>query len=68
LLRAFAEEVGDTVYLVVRSGMEAVCLERIEGPSPVRVLTLDSGSRRPLGLGAGGLAILPRYPKTSVSS
>lgn len=63
LLRAFAEEVGDTVYLVVRSGMEAVCLERIEGPSPVRVLTLDAGSRRPLGLGAGGLAILAALPE-----
>lgn len=63
LLRAFAEEVGDTVYLVARSGMEAVCLERIEGPSPVRVLTLDAGSRRPLGLGAGGLAILAALPE-----
>ena len=63
LLRAFAEEVGDTVYLVVRSGREAVCLERIEGPSPVRVLTLDTGSRRPLGLGAGGLAILAALPE-----
>lgn len=49
---------GDTVYIVIRSGEEAVCIERHEGPSPIRVLTLQIGSRRPLGLGAGGLAIL----------
>lgn len=53
-----ALEVGDTTYLVVRSGLEAVCIDRQEGPSPIRVFTLEVGSRRPLGLGAGGLAIL----------
>lgn len=57
-LRQLAEEVGDTVYLTVRSGSDAVCVDRHEGPSPIRVLTLDIGSRRPLGMGAGGLAIL----------
>jgi DNA-binding IclR family transcriptional regulator len=62
LIRSFADEVGDTVYLVVRSGNEAVCIERVDGPSPVRVLTLEAGSRRPLGLGAGGLAILAAMP------
>lgn len=57
-----AEEVGDTVYLTVRSGADAVCIDRHEGPSPIRVLTLEVGSRRPLGLGAGGLAILAYVP------
>jgi DNA-binding IclR family transcriptional regulator len=53
-----ALESGHTTYLVTRSGYEAVCLDRREGPSPVKVLTLQIGSRRPLGVGAGGLAIL----------
>ena len=57
-----ALEAGDTVYVVIRSGDEAVCIERHEGPSPIRVLTLQIGSRRPLGLGAGGLAILAALP------
>lgn len=61
-LRKLAEEVGDTVYLTVRSGADAVCIDRHEGPSPIRVLTLEVGSRRPLGLGAGGLAILAYVP------
>lgn len=57
-----AQEAGDTVYIVIRSGEEAVCIERHEGPSPIRVFTLQIGSRRPLGLGAGGLAILSAVP------
>ncbi|CAG9173403.1 HTH-type transcriptional regulator KipR [Cupriavidus laharis] len=62
IMRGIAEEVGDTVYLILRSGSEAVCLDRCEGPSPIRVLSLNIGSRRPLGLGAGGLALLSALP------
>jgi DNA-binding IclR family transcriptional regulator len=62
LMRQLAETLGDTVYLVVRSGNEAVCIERVDGPSPLRIPTLEAGSRRPLGLGAGGLAILAALP------
>jgi DNA-binding IclR family transcriptional regulator len=61
-MRQLAEELGDTVYLSVRSGTESVCQAREEGPSPIRVNTLSIGSRRPLGLGAGGLAILSHLP------
>ena len=63
LLSELAEEVGDTVYLTVRSGADSVCLDRYEGPSPIRVLILNIGSRRPLGLGAGGLAMLSFMPE-----
>jgi DNA-binding IclR family transcriptional regulator len=57
-MQALAESTGDTVYLVARSGFDAVCVHRIEGSFPIRTLVLDVGSRRPLGVGAGGLAIL----------
>ena len=57
-----AQETEDAVYLVQRSGTEAVCIDRQEGPYPIRVLTLEVGGRRPLGLGAGGLAILAALP------
>lgn len=62
ILGRLAEEIGDTVYLTVRSGSESVCADRFEGPSPIRVVTIEVGSRRPLGLGAGGLAILAAIP------
>jgi len=53
-----AGETEDTIYLVIRSGFDAVCMHRLEGAFPVRTLVLEVGSRRPLGVGAGGLAIL----------
>lgn len=55
---ALVEATGDTAYLVVRSGFDAVCMHRREGSFPIRALVLEVGSRRPLGVGAGGLAIL----------
>jgi DNA-binding IclR family transcriptional regulator len=53
-----AEETGDTVFVVVRSGFDTVCIERRTGAYPIKALTVDVGTRRPLGVGAGGLAIL----------
>ena len=57
-MRDLAQQTEDTVYLVLRSGFEAACMHRCEGPFPIRTLVLEVGSRRPLGVGAGGLAIL----------
>jgi DNA-binding IclR family transcriptional regulator len=57
-LKRLAEATGDTAFLVLRSGAEAVCIDRVEGSYPIRALTLDVGTCRPLGVGAGGLAIL----------
>lgn len=61
-LERLALDAGETAYLVMRSGDEAVCIDLVEGPSPVRVSTLQIGSRRPLGVGAGGLAVLAGLP------
>ncbi|MFM5923499.1 MAG: IclR family transcriptional regulator [Novosphingobium sp.] len=49
---------GDTVFLSVRSGHESVCVDRASGAFPIKVLTLAVGDRRPLGVGAGSLALL----------
>lgn len=57
-MKALAEATEDTVYLMVRSGFDAVCVHRYEGTFPIRALVLEVGSRRPLGVGAAGLAIL----------
>jgi DNA-binding IclR family transcriptional regulator len=53
-----ADRTGDTVYVVVRSGNDAVCVDRVEGAFPIKVVTWDVGDRRPLGVSASGLAIL----------
>jgi DNA-binding IclR family transcriptional regulator len=57
-LQRLAEATLDTIYLSERSGLEAVCTSRALGDYPIKALTLDVGVRRPLGVGAGGLAIL----------
>lgn len=57
-LERLCQESEATAYFVMRSGYDAVCMDRIEGPFSTRTISLDIGSRRPLGVGAGGLAIL----------
>jgi DNA-binding IclR family transcriptional regulator len=48
----------DTLYLSVRADNDAICIDRLVGSYPIKVLTLDIGDRRPLGVGAGSLALL----------
>ncbi|MBX3628286.1 MAG: IclR family transcriptional regulator [Rhizobacter sp.] len=66
VLESLARETGDTVFLTVRSGDEAVCLDRREGASPIKIFTLAVGDRRPLGIGAGSLALLAALPDEDV--
>lgn len=53
-----AEVTGDTVFLNVRSGLDVLCIDRKEGNYPIKTLIFEVGNRRPLGVGAGGLALL----------
>ena len=57
-LRRLAERSGDTVLLVVRSGLECICVARETGNYPIHASTLHLGSRRPLGVGSGPMAVL----------
>lgn len=59
---------GDTVLLSVRSGAEAVCVDREFGAYPIRANYLEVGSRRPLGVGAGSLALLAWLPEGEVEA
>ena len=61
-LRALALETGDWVFFTVRHGLEAICLSRESGDIPYPQASLRVGDRHPLGLGAGGLAILSAMP------
>ena len=62
LLRLCAS-LSDTVILMVRSGFDAVCLDRIEGQFPIRTFTGDIGGRVALGVGQGSLVILANLPE-----
>lgn len=54
---------GDSVFLLVRAGFDAMCLDRWEGPFPIRSFTGDIGGRVPLGIGQGSMAILAHLPE-----
>ena len=49
---------GDTAFASVHEGTAAICVAREVGEFPIRTLTLSVGDRRPLGVGAGSLALL----------
>ncbi|MDR5760621.1 IclR family transcriptional regulator [Caballeronia sp. LZ035] len=66
LLARLASETGDSIYLVVRSGFDIVCLSHMEGSFPIRTTTLVGGGRRPLGVGAGSLALLMTFDDAEI--
>lgn len=53
-----AERSGDTVFVMARDSLDNVCVGRESGSFPIKALTIDVGTRRPLGVGAGGIAVL----------
>jgi len=59
---------GCTAFLGVRAGFDIICLKRIEGDFPVRTLTRMPGDSYPLGVGAGGLAIMASLPNDEIAS
>lgn len=62
LLRLCAS-LGETIFLLAKSGFDAVCLDLCEGPFPIRSFTNDVGGRIALGVGQGSLAILAFLPE-----
>ena len=62
LLRLSAS-LGDSLFLLALSGFDAICLDRSEGPFPIRTFTGDIGGRVALGVGQGSLAILAFLPE-----
>ena len=67
-LLILAEKTGDTVFLSLRDGLEIVCLDRREGAFPIKTLMLSIGDRRPLGVGAAGMAVLAFLNKEDQAS
>lgn len=67
-LERLAHSTGDTVMLTIRSGLDAVCIDRQEGNFPVKVLTQNVGTRRPLGVGSGSLALLAAFEDSDIEN
>lgn len=57
-LAALANELGDTTFLTIRAGWDSVAIARKTGSYPIKVLAIDIGVRRPLGVGIAGVMLL----------
>jgi DNA-binding IclR family transcriptional regulator len=61
LMKRMAHDTGETVILLRRSGDRAVCIERAESSSRIR-LTFEVGTALPLHRGAGPKLLLAHLP------
>jgi len=61
-LAQLSREVGDTVFLTIRTGLDSLCVARWIGTYPIQVLSIEVGARRPLGVSSAGVAILAALP------
>lgn len=61
-IEKIAKETEDTVFLLIRSGNDVLCIDRMEGKFPIRMMTIDVGVRKPLGIGAGSLSLIAFLP------
>ena len=57
-LERISAQTDDVAFLQIRSGTEALCIDRVDGSFSIRPMSLQIGGRRPLGVGAGSLALL----------
>ncbi len=62
LMLDLANRTGLTVFLGIVSGHEALCVERVEGPSAVLVRVWPPGGRIPLNCGAAPRVLLAHLP------
>lgn len=56
------KRLGGVAFLFLRSGFDFVCASRV-GSVPVKALSIEVGTRRPLVGSAGGIAMLIAMPK-----
>lgn len=63
-LAQLTADIGQTTYLMVRSGLDAVCVARQESRAAVQALVLKVGGRVPMGRGSSTIAMLAAMPET----
>lgn len=66
-LENIAQETNNTTYLIVRSGYDTLCIDRVEGAYSIRI-HFDIGRRLPIGVGASGVALLAFRPDSEVGT
>jgi len=62
-----AQTTGETVYLGIRCGYDAVCLDKRQGHLPQNAEILQVNDRWPMGIGSFSLAILAHLPDEEIA-
>lgn len=62
-LKKLAAETRDIVFLNVRSGLDSVCIARYESHNALKAYAVEVGTRKPLILSAGGVAMIVQMPQ-----
>lgn len=68
ILKKLAFETLDTSFLFIRSENDAVCIARESGGYYIQTPVVQVGSRQPLGVSAGGLALLSALSEDEMES
>jgi IclR family transcriptional regulator, KDG regulon repressor len=58
IMSELATRTGETVYLGVEDDLRAVCLERVDGDGPIRLMVWDVGGSLPLYVGGAPTVLL----------
>lgn len=66
VIEKVAEATHATTYLVMRSDLDTVVLDGVDGRGYLRAVPYEIGQRYPLGIGAGSVAILASGPSHEV--
>jgi DNA-binding IclR family transcriptional regulator len=66
VLESAAKQTGETVFLVIRSGNDSLCVDLVEGSAPIRIMPYSIGTRTPLGIGAGALSLIFKLPDSEI--
>ena len=66
IVAKLAEETRESAYFIIKDGLDALCLERIDRNPHIRILSLEKGGRMPLHMGGGPKAILAYLPESVI--
>jgi len=61
LLRRISDRTEDASFLVIQQDLDTLCIGREVGSYPIQALAIPVGNRQPIGVGAGGLAMLASF-------
>lgn len=65
LLRRISARTGDASFLVILQDLDTLCVAREVGSYPIQALAIPEGNRQPIGVGAGGLAMLSTFDEAT---